>query len=243
MSGDALAEAELLLTESNQRLHELDLLIGERRKDKSNPDRLRLAKAGYSAEKQRNMTLQAEAELLRQPAQPPPAQPPRPAETVTHVDLKTAAELLGISLNTIRRKNKAGEIEGCELRPHLKGERWLVPLATIQAMLQGSETAYPMGNPMSTQVSNQAETELAQLREQVGELKQQLELATLRADSHEQISIERLRVIGYQELAVQLAQRKVLELETATAKRRRWWQKSEPAEPVKSGNTPIDVTS
>jgi hypothetical protein len=157
------------------------------------------------------------------------------------VDLKTAADLLGVSMNTIRRRRKAGELPGSRLEPSEKGERWLVPRQVIDE-LRGVATqpgtqvdTQPGGDAaaLRSQIADlqrqlqdrerEAERERAAAAQIATELRHQVELQTLRADSHEQIALERLRVLGTQEIALQLAQRKVLELETATAKRRRGW--------------------
>lgn len=155
-----------------------------------------------------------------------------------YLDLQAVAQALGVSMNTVRRRRKAGELQGAVLQPSAKGERWLVPAETVQRLL-----ATHMDTQPSTQHSDlhatvqRLEAELAAKHTEIEQqraysaqiatdLQHQIELQTLRADSHEQIAIERLRVLQMQELTLAVTQRKVLELETATAKRRRWWQKS-----------------
>jgi hypothetical protein len=173
-----------------------------------------------------------------------------------YLDLQAVAQALGVSMNTVRRKRKAGELQGAVLQPSAKGERWLVPVATVQK-LQGTQ--------QGTQVSNQAadlatqvqrlEAELAAKQTEIEQqraystqiatdLQHQVELQTLRADSHEQIAIERLRVLQMQELTLALSQRKVLELETAASKKRHWWQKSKtPAAVPQQGSVITDTTA
>lgn len=173
-----------------------------------------------------------------------------------YLDLQAVAEALGVSMNTVRRKRKAGELQGAVLQPSAKGERWQVPVETVQRLL---------GAQVSTQVSTEAadllstvqrlEAELtvkqAEIEQQrtysaqiATDLQHQIELQTLRADSHEQIAIERLRVLQMQELTLALTQRKVLELETATAKRRKWWQKSKtPAAAPQQSTVITDTTA
>lgn len=157
------------------------------------------------------------------------------------VDLKTAAELLGVSMNTVRRRRKAGELPGARLEPSEKGERWVVPLSVVQSLAgaQGAQVGtHEQGGAVASlqarvaeleqQLADrerEAELERARVAQMTSDLRHQVELQTLRADSHEQLAIERLRVLSTQELALQLAQRKVLELETVTAKRKRWWRK------------------
>jgi hypothetical protein len=145
-------------------------------------------------------------------------------------------------MNTIRRRRKAGELPGSRLEPSEKGERWLVPRQVIDelrgaATQPGTQMDTQTGGPdvaaLRSQVAElqrqltdrerEAERERAAAAQVATELRHQVELQTLRADSHEQIALERLRVLGTQEIALQLAQRKVLELETVTAKRRRAW--------------------
>lgn len=157
------------------------------------------------------------------------------------IDLKTAAELLGVSMNTVRRRRKAGELPGARLEPSEKGERWVVPLSVVQSLAgahgahvgtheQGGAVAGLQARVLELEQQlaareREAELERARVSQMTADLRHQVELQTLRADSHEQLALERLRVLSTQEIALQLAQRKVLELETATAKRRRWWQK------------------
>jgi hypothetical protein len=157
------------------------------------------------------------------------------------IDLKTAAELLGVSMNTVRRRRKAGELPGARLEPSEKGERWVVPLSVVQSLAgaQGAQVGtHEQGGALASlqakvaeleqQLADrerEAELERARVAQMTSDLRHQVELQTLRADSHEQLALERLRVLSTQEIALQLAQRKVLELETATAKRRRWWHR------------------
>lgn len=173
-----------------------------------------------------------------------------------YLDLQAVAQALGVSMNTVRRKRKAGELQGAVLQPSAKGERWLVPVATVNSLL---------GAQVSTQVSNQAadlatqvqrlEAELAAKQTEIEQqrayssqiatdLQHQVELQTLRADSHEQIAIERLRVLQMQELTLALSQRKVLELESAASKKRHWWQKSKtPADVPAQSSVITDTTA
>ena len=172
-----------------------------------------------------------------------------------YMDLQAVAQALGVSMNTVRRKRKAGELQGAVLQPSAKGERWLVPVATVNSLL---------GAQVGTQVSNQEaelgtqvqrlEAELAAKQTEIEQqraystqiatdLQHQLELQTLRADSHEQIAIERLRVLQMQELTLALSQRKVLELESAASKKRHWWQKSKTPEAVPTQSSVITDTT
>lgn len=171
------------------------------------------------------------------------------------VDLKTAADLLGVSMNTIRRRRKAGELPGSRLEPSEKGERWLVPRQVIDELRgvttqldtqPGTHAGGADETALRQQVAElqrqlsdrerEAERERAAAAQVATELRHQVELQTLRADSHEQIALERLRVLSTQEIALHLAQRKVLELETATAKKRRGWlwgkRKTDTAQPA-----------
>ena len=173
-----------------------------------------------------------------------------------YLDLQAVAQALGVSMNTVRRRRKAGELQGAVLQPSAKGERWLVPAETVQRLL-----ATHMDTQPSTQHSDlhatvqRLEAELAAKQTEIEQqraystqiatdLQHQVELQTLRADSHEQISIERLRVLQMQELTLAVTQRKVLELETATAKRRKWWQKGKtPAAAPQQGSVITDTTA
>ena len=173
-----------------------------------------------------------------------------------YLDLQAVAQALGVSMNTVRRRRKAGELQGAVLQPSAKGERWLVPAETVQRLL-----ATHMDTQPSTQHSDlhatvqRLEAELAAKQTEIEQqraystqiatdLQHQIELQTLRADSHEQISIERLRVLQMQELTLAVTQRKVLELETATAKRRKWWQKGKtPAAAPQPSSVITDTTA
>jgi hypothetical protein len=172
-----------------------------------------------------------------------------------YLDLQAVAQALGVSMNTVRRKRKAGELQGAVLQPSAKGERWLVPVATVNSLL-GAQ----VGTQVSTQAADLAtqvqrlEAELAAKQTEIEQqraysaqiatdLQHQVELQTLRADSHEQIAIERLRVLQMQELTLAVSQRKVLELETAASKKRHWWQKSKTPTAVPAQSSVITDTT
>ena len=186
-----------------------------------------------------------------------------------YLDLQAVSVALGVSMNTVRRKRKAGELVGAVLQPSAKGERWVIPVETVRK-LQGEQGG--QGSLVTTQVTaqvgTQVDTQAAELAEKVqrleaelaakrGEIEQQreysakvaadlqhqVELMTLRADSHEQIALERLRTIQMQDLTLQLTQRKVLELETSSAKKRRWWQKAKEAETTPTQGTAVTDTT
>ena len=173
-----------------------------------------------------------------------------------YLDLQAVAQALGVSMNTVRRRRKAGELQGAVLQPSAKGERWLVPVETVQRLLATHmDTQLPTQHADLHATVQRLEAELAAKQTEIDQqraystqiatdLQHQIELQTLRADSHEQISIERLRVLQMQELTLAVTQRKVLELETATAKRRRWWQKSKtPTADAQQGSVITDTTA
>jgi excisionase family DNA binding protein len=174
-----------------------------------------------------------------------------PAPAGEWLTLKEAAEQLGVSMNTIRRKLKAGEFAGAALEPSEKGARWLLPASVVAGVVSNkpapasTDSADLLAEVVALRkvTAEQSALRLSELQRLQAAHERELtaaqhraELAELRADSHESVALERLRVLQTQELALALAQRKVLELETASAKRTRWWQRApKPAQSTQAG--------
>lgn len=140
-------------------------------------------------------------------------------------------------MNTLRRRLKAGELPGARLTPSDKGPRWVLPEATVREQAERRQRS-GLGAPAQTEALQARVRELEQqLRDRdtaadlervrvaqiATDLRHQAELQTVRADSLEQIALERLRTLTALQAALELAQTQVRELENPA--RRRWWQR------------------
>ena len=148
--------------------------------------------------------------------------------------LPQASALLGVSVKTLRKRVKVeADTAQAENRPpqaylqdHKGGQRWVVTQALVETMQAnvGSPMGSPLGSPVGTpQV-------VADLQAQLQATQQALELANLRADSHEQLATERAgRVYDLQQSLVALTST-VKALTETTTNKQRWWKRKPPNE-------------
>ena len=138
----------------------------------------------------------------------------------TSVALSEAADRLGVSLSTVRRWLRAGELDGAHQQRTPNGLAWFVPVATIE-QLKSAGRAH--GTPPARQAAPSA-GELDELRQRLHA--QELELAALRA-----LATERAQQIDelhstMRTLAITAGSTTST---TATAEpRKRWWRKAAP---------------
>ncbi len=140
------------------------------------------------------------------------------------LDLPTAAEMLGVSVKTLRKRCVAGSMAGAKKQSYIKGDRWVIPVATVESTLrQATQKAASVGT-----VNPPAE-EIETLKTKIEELKQALEIQTLRADSHEQLAIERLGRISDLQGAANALSSALTQLQQLTSgvenKKQKWWKR------------------
>ena len=140
------------------------------------------------------------------------------------LDLPTAAEMLGLSVKTLRKRCVAGSMAGAKKQSYIKGDRWVIPVATVESTLrQATQKAASVGT-----VNPPAE-EIEALRSELDKLKQALEIQTLRADSHEQLAIERLGRISDLQGAANALSSALAQLQQLTSgtenKKQKWWKR------------------
>ena len=124
-----------------------------------------------------------------------------PPDTFT---LKAAAERVGVSVSTIRRRKARLLAAGAEVDP----TGWTIPLSALEAVLVLSP-ATPNATHSDTDLVEQLRSENTFLRQQV---EQQARTIERQAEAHAVISAQ----------LTQLEQRKASERPTS---RRRWWQR------------------
>lgn len=144
--------------------------------------------------------------------------------------LPQASALLGVSVKTLRKRVKVeadtAQAEGrppqAYLQDHKGGQRWVITQTLLETMQTnvGSPEGSPVGTPQI----------VADLQAQLQATQQALELANLRADSHEQLANERAgRIYDLQQSLVALTSTVKAITEGNTGKRR-WWQRKPPNE-------------
>ena len=115
------------------------------------------------------------------------------AQQGTMLTLPAVAERLGVSLSTVRRLLKSGQLEGAELQPSPAGPTWCVPLATVESRLAAGKkqtTAAPL-RIQASKPAEQVTAELVALRQQVQDLTVQLRVSEAVAHERGQ-ELERL---------------------------------------------------
>lgn len=140
------------------------------------------------------------------------------------LDLPTAAEMLGLSVKTLRKRCVAGSMAGAKKQNYIKGDRWVIPVATVESTLrQATQKAASVGT-----VNPPAE-EIEALKTENEKLKQALEIQTLRADSHEQLALERLGRISDLQGAANALSSALAQLQQLTSgtenKKQKWWKR------------------
>lgn len=139
------------------------------------------------------------------------------AQHGTMVPLPQVALLLGVSLATVRRRLRKGELEGAELQQGQHGAAWHVPLATVESLRAAERRPSPAPAPRSS--SPELAAELAALQDRLRTL--ELELARERALAQERA--EQLTTLHetVRTLALTAGPQPAPE-------RRRWWKRSTP---------------
>ena len=140
------------------------------------------------------------------------------------LDLATAAEMLGLSVKTLRKRCVAGKLAGATKQSYIKGDRWVIPVATVEAQLrEATQKAASVGT-----VNPPAE-EIEALKTELDKLKQELTIQTLRADSHEQLALERLGRISDLQGAANALSSALAQLQQLTSgavnKKQKWWKR------------------
>jgi hypothetical protein len=97
------------------------------------------------------------------------------ADIGTTLSLPETVARLGWSMKTAYRKVRAGELAGAHKIASASGETWVVPVATVTALLNSKAAKQRQANPDAAQV--------ADLTKQISQL--ELELAALRAQANE----------------------------------------------------------
>jgi excisionase family DNA binding protein len=109
------------------------------------------------------------------------------ADLGTTYSLTAAAALLGVSVKTVQRMVKRGDLPGSHKAPmdNGKGEQWRVPLSALYAHDTKTKAAAPAPDPVTT--------ELTELRDKVtkleAELREQRTLADERRTQLEQLHL------------------------------------------------------
>lgn len=140
------------------------------------------------------------------------------------LDLPTAAEMLGLSVKTLRKRCVSGKLAGATKQTYIKGDRWVIPVATVEAQLrEATQKAAIVGT-----VNPPAE-EIEALKTELDKLKQELTIQTLRADSHEQLALERLGRISDLQGAANALSSALAQLQALTSgvenKKQKWWKR------------------
>jgi len=146
--------------------------------------------------------------------------------------LPEAAELLGLSVKTLRKRAQQEAAEAAKqgrtalafLQDHKGGQRWVVTASLLETLqTQGFSRGTPQGSPSGSPLGTQR---ISELEAKVHELEHALQLANLRADSHEQLATERSARLYELQQSVLALTGAVKALTTAQDEKRRWWQRS-----------------
>lgn len=133
------------------------------------------------------------------------------------ITLQDAANRLGCSLATIRRRLKAGQLDGAALIAGAHGSQWMVPVATIESLLAGARTTSAPARPGAHQL------------DRIAELQAQLD-----AERTQRLKAETEALVLAQQLDALHTTMRTLALTTGAAgaaqKRARWWHRK-PAAP------------
>jgi Sec-independent protein translocase protein TatA len=146
--------------------------------------------------------------------------------------LPEAAELLGLSVKTLRKRAQQEATEATQqgrpaqayLQDHKGGQRWVVTANLLESLkIQGGNRGTQQGSPEGSPMGSQRITEL---EAKVRELENALQLATLKADSHEAIATERAARLYELQQSVLALTGAVRALTEAKQEKRRWWKRS-----------------
>lgn len=145
--------------------------------------------------------------MSEQPALPAKA---GTAEHGTLLSLRDAAARLSVSVATLRRWLRAGELDGAVQQRGAHGPEWFVPLATVESRLAGSRVAKP--------ATSSSASELAAAVELVHRL--ELELATVRA-----LAAERAQQLDQLHATMRTLMLTAGSEPASEPQRKRWWRK------------------
>jgi hypothetical protein len=146
--------------------------------------------------------------------------------------LPAAAELLGLSVKTLRKRaqqeateaTKQGRPAQAYLQDHKGGQRWVITADLLEALkTQGGSRATQQGSREGSPLGTQ---KVAELEAKVRELESALQLANLRADSHELLATERSARLYELQQSVLALTGAVKALTAAKDEKRRWWQRN-----------------
>jgi len=155
--------------------------------------------------------------------------------------LPDAAELLGLSVKTLRKKAQQEAAEATAqsrpaqafLQDHKGGQRWVVTASLLESLqTQGLSKGSPVGTQKGSPVGTQ---KVAELEAKVRELENALQLANLRADSHELLATERSARLYELQQSVLALTGAVRALTEAKQEKKKWWQRT--ARALNTANT------
>lgn len=140
------------------------------------------------------------------------------------LDLPTAAKMLGVSVKTLRKRCVSGSLAGAQKQKYIKGDRWVIPVASVEALQrEATHRAASVGTV------NPPAVEIEALKTELEKVKQELAIQTLRADSHEQLAIERLGRISDLQGAANALTSALTQLQALTSgsqnKKVSWWKR------------------
>lgn len=107
---------------------------------------------------------------------------PEPGDAVEGLTIAEAAAAYGLSVSSLRRKLKAGELSGAVKVPGPKGEEYRIPPAALEAL--GYRAKETRAGAVLT--AARAGVELEEMSARVKELEAKLELETLRRELSEE---------------------------------------------------------
>ena len=111
-----------------------------------------------------------------------PARSPEPSEAVEGLTIAEAASAYGLSVSSVRRKLKAGELPGAVKVPGPKGEEYRIPPAALEAL--GYKAKATQAGAVLT--AARAGLEVEQLSDKVKELEALLDLEKLKRELAEE---------------------------------------------------------
>lgn len=157
-------------------------------------------------------------------------------EASDFLDLPKAAERLGISTKTLRKRCVRGEVEGATKADYAKGARWVIPIATLERLEnEGSQRVATAPQTLGSEVLKLRD-ELQTVSQKLHDTEVMLEAQTVRAEAQkvraeagEQIALERLaRIADLQQSQFALSGAVRALTEAAEVTKPKWWQKIKP---------------
>lgn len=134
-----------------------------------------------------------------------------PDSSGTTLTITEAAQRLGVSVTTLRRRLKEGKVSGAHKAPGPDGEEWRIPVASIPE---------PSDNRTTTNVEDD-------LRRQLDNEKRARELAEALLDSERRGREELSRTVDVLREAIETLHRALPPVSATTdVKSARWWKRS-----------------